>query len=92
MKSQLPALIMLLSEFRKPSGAGDTSRGHDIQPGWSFGIEPTPAVGEADVPDSAGAASVYGSAAPHEAGGLTPRISRGAPDAPWARSKKKRFG
>jgi hypothetical protein len=89
MKSQLPALIMLLSEFRKPIRAGDSSRGRDIQPGWSFGIEPTSAVGEAGVPDPAGATSVYGSAPPHEAGGLTPPISR---DAPWARSKKKRFG
>jgi hypothetical protein len=88
MKSQLPALIMLLSEFRKPIRAGDSSRGRDISPSWSFGIEPTPATGEAGVPDSTGA-SLYGTAPPHEAGGLTPRISR---DAPWARSKKKRFG
>ena len=89
MKSQLPALIMLLSEFRKPIRAGGCSRGRDTSPSWRFGIEPTPAADEAGVPDSTGATSVCGSAPPHEAGGFTPRISR---DAPWARSKKKRFG
>jgi hypothetical protein len=89
MKLQLPALIMLLSEFRKPIRAGGCSPGRDVSPSWRFGIEPTPAAGEGGVPDSTGARSVYGTAPPHEAGGLTPRISR---DAPWARSKKKRFG
>jgi hypothetical protein len=90
MKSQLPALIMLLSEFRKPVQGGDSVRGRAIQPGRSLGLDPTPAVGQAGVPDSSGASSsVYGSAPPHEVDGLTPRIVRGSP---WARSKKKRFG
>jgi hypothetical protein len=88
MKSQLPALIMLLSEFGKPIRAGDRTSGRRLQADRSFGI-PTPTVGEAGVPDSAGASSVYRSAAPNEAGGFTPPISHGAS---WARSKKKRFG
>jgi hypothetical protein len=89
MKSQLPALIMLLAEFGKPIRAGDSAPGRSIQPGRSFGIDPTPAVGEASVPDSAGATSVHASATPHEARGFTPPISGSAP---WARTKKKRFG
>jgi hypothetical protein len=89
MKFQLPALIMLLSEFRKPIRAGGCSPGRDIAPSWRFGIEPTAAASKAGVLDSTGVTSVYGAAPPHEAGGLIPRISR---DAPWARSKKKRFG
>jgi hypothetical protein len=89
MKFQLPALIMLLSEFRKPIRTGGCSPERDISPSWRFGIEPTPAAGEAGVPDSTGATSVYGTAPPHEACSLTPPISR---DAPWTRSKKKRFG
>lgn len=69
MKSQLPALMMLLSEFRKPIQVTDSATKRAIQPSRSFGIDPTPSVGEA--------------------GGSTPPVSRGAP---WARSKKKRFG
>jgi hypothetical protein len=90
MKAQLPALLMLLSEFRKPVQAADHVQRRAIQPGRSIGLDPTPAVGEAGVPDSAGASSsVYGSAPPHEVDGLKPPIVRGSP---WARSKKKRFG
>jgi hypothetical protein len=88
MKSQLPALIMLLSEFRKPIRAVDRTLALRLEADRSFGI-PTPAVGEAGVPDSAGTASVYRSAASREAGGFPPPISRGVP---WVRSKKKRFG
>ena len=85
MKFQLPALIMLLSEFRKPIRARGCSPWRDISPNWRFGIEPTPEAAEAGVPDSTEATSAYGTAPPHEAGGLTPHISR---DAPCARAKK----
>ena len=47
MKSQLPALIMLLSEFWKPIQAGDSTKGRTFQSGRSFGINPTPAIDEA---------------------------------------------
>ena len=47
MKSGLPALIMLLSEFWKPVEAGRRTKGRTIQSGRSFGIEPAPAIGEA---------------------------------------------
>ena len=88
MKSQLPALIMLLSDFWKPMRAAHSISGRGIS-ARSFSIGPTPAVGETSVSDSAAATSVFGSATPHEANGFTPSISRGGP---WSRSKKKRFG
>jgi len=69
MKSQLPALIMLLSEFWKPIQAGDDMKGRTFQPDRSFGVSPTPAIDESC--------------------NFLASMSRGAP---WARSKKKRFG
>lgn len=47
MKSQLPALIMLLSEFWKPVQARDGTKGRIFQPDRSFSINPTPAIDEA---------------------------------------------
>ena len=47
MKSRLPALIMLLSEFWKPLEAGHSTKGRTIQSGQSLGIDPTPAIAEA---------------------------------------------
>lgn len=46
MKSRLPALIMLLSEFWKPIQAGDDMKGRTFQSDRSFGINPTPAIDE----------------------------------------------